>query len=114
MEEEEFFAKSLARSVQDVAARLLFGECLAERGDWRADGYFWIGTHRKEPSQAARTYDWWHEDSTNRREIVVPDSMWHELDGIVPDSFSNCKEFPTLADAEEAIGRALITLKRKG
>jgi hypothetical protein len=96
-------------SLRDSGIRLLFGEWLAERGDWRATGYLWLGRRRKEPSSAARSFDWWHEQSTNRREIVLPADVWDEIEGVIPASFANCKEFATLLDAELAVCQVLLS-----
>lgn len=111
---EAFFRSRLDRELGDDAARLLFADWLEERGDGRAAGYRWMARRRKKPSRAPYTWDWWHEDSTNRREIVLPDAVWRLLDAPPAERFPNCKEFPSLAAAEEEICRVIALLQAQG
>ncbi|MFL5341318.1 MAG: hypothetical protein ACJ8F7_14325 [Gemmataceae bacterium] len=97
----------LGERIADGSARLLFGEWLAERGDWRADGYLWLARWRKEPSRAYRTFDWWHVDSNCREEITLPGAMWELLPVPPHDGFPQAKEFPTRQAAEEAVCRLI-------
>jgi hypothetical protein len=113
MSAEAFFRAALDADVTDDAARLLFGEMLASRGDWRAAGYRWMASHRKEPSRTSRTTDWWHELTVNRREIVLPDAIWSGLDAEPHDQFPACKEFASLADAEQALCEVVRSLKQE-
>jgi hypothetical protein len=111
-DDASFFESSLQNSIGDAAARLLFGEWLEERGDWRAEGYQWMAQRNKEPSQQSQTCDWWHENATsNRREIVLPDFVWTALDAPVTHNHENCKEFASRSAAEEALCRALQSLR---
>ena len=102
MSAEAFFRAALDADVTDDAARLLFGEMLASRA-----------SHRKEPSRTSRTTDWWHELTVNRREIVLPDAIWSGLDAEPHDQFPACKEFASLADAEQALCEVVRSLKQE-
>jgi uncharacterized protein (TIGR02996 family) len=101
--DERFFRDALTRYVTDDAARLLFADWLDDRGDWRAAGYHWMAEHGKQPSMAKPTWDWWHEISENRREIVLPAAIWYALPGLPWSGFPICKEFPSQTAAEEAV-----------
>jgi hypothetical protein len=105
--EETIFQAALTEDRADSAVRHLLAEWLAERGDWRAAGYGWLARRRKEPSQAHRTHDWWHEDSNCRREITLVGPVWDALPVPPHDGFPQAKEFPTRQAAEEAICRII-------
>jgi len=107
---EKFFRAVLDNDPSDDAAKFLFGDLLDECGDPRAMGYCWMVRRRKEPSAATATWDWWHEDSNNRREIVLPDDLWQLLTPMPVERFPNCKEFPSLKAAEEALCVAILEL----
>lgn len=105
--DERYFFYALNDRLADAGLRLLFADWLNERGDWRTEGYFWMANHRKEPSKAYRSFDWWHEDSRCRREIVLPPALWEALPVAPHISFSHAKEFLTLRAADNAVCRLI-------
>lgn len=107
MIDEALFQRQLQRYPGAWPVRLLFGEWLAERGDWRSAGYLWMGRHRKEPSPSHQTWDWWRPRAVCRYEIKLPDWLWDLLAAPPHGGFPNCKEFRNRRAAEEALCEAL-------
>src|SRR5262249_30719954 len=59
MTDEAAFQAGLDDNPRNHDLRLVFADWLEEQGDWRAASYRWMGTHRKHPYPADRSWDWW-------------------------------------------------------
>ena len=70
MVSEDDFHAALDADAGNPALRLVFADWLEERGDWRAEGYRWMGQHDKWPLDwsksgfitAFTTFDWYLDD----------------------------------------------------
>lgn len=130
MSDERYFQELLDEAPSDSAARWLFAEWLAERGDWRAAGYRWMAREGKYPQRTPSggdiTWDWWsatpsgdagRRDPSHDHEHLTP-ALFELLEGYSYHSdWSNqvaYREYYTREDAEEALCRALYALQAGG
>lgn len=107
MTDEDAFQQALDAAPGDVAARLLFGEWLADRGDWRSPGYRWMGEQAKWPDPPGSLHDivWteWHWWSW-----AYPESKHAELTGGLPALMQSHWAYASRRDAEEALCQAIL------
>jgi len=119
MSEEDFFQELLDEASGDSAARFLFADWLAERGDWRTSGYQWMAMHGKhpeeKPSPTGTTWDWWStvlpSDPNRHNSEYLEPIVFELLEGYAYHSDwktgSAYREFFTREAAEEELIRAL-------
>jgi len=91
----DFYQSHLDEFADDAAARLLFGEYLAERGDSDAAGYLWMAKRAKRP-----LYNMWFFDDDS-----IPSAVGLSM----RDAFDGQSEamYPTCRAAELALCRAV-------
>ena len=112
MRDETFFQATLRHDLDDAAARLLFADWLADRGDDRASGYRFMAERAKHPYRGHNTFEWWTMASANSDAIKLSDELWQALPVTPANGYPDCKEFRTRRRAEEALC-ALVTPARK-
>jgi hypothetical protein len=104
---EMFFQNALDADPNNQSMRWLFAQWLAEHGDWRAAGYFFMVEQHKIPYKSYDTWEWWQNESMNPDTIRLDDELWLALPVKPPTSYPRCKEWPTRRDAEEALCQLL-------
>ncbi|MFL5340145.1 MAG: TIGR02996 domain-containing protein [Gemmataceae bacterium] len=117
MVSEDAFQAALDDDPSNTCLRLVFADWLEERGDWRAEGYRWMGTLAKFPYDwtkstvvtGFRTHDWYLEDGGATWN--VPEHC--RLPAYFRRAFRTEHDWPdygTRQIAEEALCRALAGL----
>lgn len=117
---EDSFQLGLDADPTNSCLRLVFADWLEEMGDWRAEGYRWLGSHGKYPYDWAHstvvtgfvTFDWYMQDGG-----AAWDVPYHcRLPGDFREPLKTSLDWPdyeTRQLAEEALCRAIKSLGPK-
>jgi uncharacterized protein (TIGR02996 family) len=111
MTDEDAFQLALDADPSNHATRLVFADWLEEQGDWRAEGYRWMGANEKWPCppERSKSNGWYSENRWHFWDqpfYKTEDYILCHCDGIAKGKWEQW-EFDTRRECEEAICRAV-------
>jgi uncharacterized protein (TIGR02996 family) len=109
MDDEAPFHAALDENPADIAMRLVFADWLEERGDWRAEGYRWMGQHHKWPTDQRADdglpWGWWSVADPSSIHAELPQVLHRPMYRVLSPEYAWA--FETRREAEETLCRAI-------